>query len=97
MIRSELIGKIVESYSHLPRSVVEAALGAILNEIIDGLARGQRIEISGFGNCSSKVRDARMGRDPRNGIPVQVVPKRHLHFKASKRFLERLNRPSNPY
>lgn len=38
MIRSELIGNLVETHSHLPRPVVEAALNAILNEIMVGLA-----------------------------------------------------------
>ena len=96
MIRSELIGKLVETHSHLPRPVVQAALNAILNEIMDGLAQGQRVEVRGFGNFSSKVRAALMGRNPRTGEPVQVAHKRILHFRASKLLLEQLNTPATP-
>lgn len=91
MIRSELIGKLVETQAHLPRPVVEAALDAILNEIVDGLAQGHRVEVRGFGGFSSKVRDARIGRNPMTGEPVQVALKRHLHFKPSKLLLKQLN------
>ena len=91
MIRSELIAKLVETHPHLCRPVVADALDAMLGEIMDGLAQGQRVEVRGVGNFSSKVRKARMGRNPRNGEPVQVAPKRILHFKASKLLLEQMN------
>ena len=96
MTRSELIGKLVETHPHLPRPVVAAALDAILGEIVDGLAEGQRVEVRGFGNFSSKVRTARMGRNPRNGEPVRVAPKRILHFRASKLLLEQMNQSTTP-
>lgn len=96
MIRSELIGKLVETHPHLARPVVEAALDAILSEIINGLAQGQRVEVRGFGNFSSKVRGARMSRNPRNGAPVRVESKRLLHFKASKLLLEQMNQSTTP-
>ena len=96
MIRSELIGKLVETHPHLSRSVVEAALNAILNEITDSLAQGQRVELRKFGNFTCRVSEPRMGRDPRNGAPVRVESKRLLHFKASKLLLEQMNRPTTP-
>ena len=91
MIRSELIGKLVETYPHLPQVVVEAALDALLNEIIDRLAQGERVEIRGFGSFSTKVRDARIGQNPRTGQSVQVARRRILHFKASRLLLKQLN------
>lgn len=96
MIRSELIGKLVETHPHLSRPVMEAVLNAILNEIVDGLAQGQRVEVRGFGNFSSKVRGARMGRNPWNGAPVRVESKRLLHFRASKLLLEQMNHSTTP-
>ncbi|CAM3485330.1 HU family DNA-binding protein [Paracoccus nototheniae] len=96
MIRSELVGKLAQSHPHLPRPVVGAALNAILSKIMDSLAQGQRVEVRGFGNFSSKVRKARMGRDPRTGAPVAVASKRILHFRASKLLLEQLNHPTTP-
>ena len=88
MICLELIAKLVETHPQLCRPVVADALYAILGEITDGLARGQRVEVRGFGNFSSKVRGARIGRNPRNVAPVRVESKRLLHFKASKLLLD---------
>lgn len=96
MIRSELVEKLVETYPHLPRPIVAAALDTILNEIKDGLAQGQRVEIRGFGNFSGRIRKARMGRNPRNGDPVPVAEKWIPWFRASKLLLDRLNRPTTP-
>ena len=96
MIRSELIGKLVETHPHLARPVVEAVLNAILNEIVDGLAQGQRVEIRGFGSFFGRARQARTGRDPRTGEAVPVFAKRVPRFRASNLLLERLNRPTTP-
>jgi integration host factor subunit beta len=92
MLRSQLIERLVETHPHLPRSVVEAALNAILNEITDSLAKGSRIEIRGFG----RARQARTGRDPRTGEAVPVFAKRVPRFRASNLLLDRLNRPTTP-
>lgn len=96
MIRSELVGKLMETYPHLSRPVVEAALNSILNEITNRLAQGQRVEIRGFGSFASKIRDARMGRNPKTGEPVQVENKQVPRFRASKHLLEQLNGSKTP-
>ncbi|CAM3289925.1 HU family DNA-binding protein [Paracoccus nototheniae] len=91
MVRSELVRKVTAANPHLSPLAVEAAIDAILSEIMDVLARGSRVELRGFGSFASKDRDARMGRNPRNGASVPVVAKRIARFKASKRLQERLN------
>lgn len=96
MLRSQLIERLVETHPHLSRSMVEAVLDAVLNEITDSLAQGARIEVRGFGSFFGKTRQARIGRNPRTGEPVQVVAKRVPRFRASNLLLERLNRPTTP-
>lgn len=91
MVRSELVRKIAEAHPHLSPLDVEAVVKAILNAIIDRLADGHRVELRGFGSFVSKVRDARISQNPRNGTPVPVAAKQVPLFKASKRLLERLN------
>lgn len=91
MIRSQFVRKQDEKHSHLPFPVVEAAVDAILNEIIDHLAQGHRVEIRKFGNFTSKTRDARMGRNPRTGKPVLLERRRLMRFKAGNYLLGRLN------
>ncbi|MBC7164233.1 MAG: integration host factor subunit beta [Roseovarius sp.] len=91
MIRSELIQKIADENPHLHQRDVAKIVSTIFNEITDALARGNRVELRGFGAFSVKTRDARTGRNPRTGESVEVEEKRVPFFKTGKRLRDRLN------
>ena len=84
MIKSELVQKIADQYPELYQRDAENVVNAILDEIVDALARGDRVEIRGFGAFSVKRRDARIGRNPRTGEHVSVSEKVVPVFKAGK-------------
>ena len=63
----------------------------ILGEITAALARGDRVELRGFGAFSVKHRPARTGRNPRTGAHVSVDQKSVPFFKTGKEMRERLN------
>ena len=67
MIKSELVQRIAEHNPHLYQRDVENIVNAILDEIVAALARGDRVELRGFGAFSVKHRPARSGRNPRTG------------------------------
>jgi integration host factor subunit beta len=94
MIKSDLVAKIAAQNPHLYQRDVENIVNAILNEITAALARGDRVELRGFGAFSVKHRPARTGRNPRTGEPVSVEKKTVPFFKTGKEMRERLNRPS---
>jgi integration host factor subunit beta len=96
MIRSQLVTKLAEAHPHLPLPVVEAAVDTILNEIIDHLAKGRRVEIRRFGNFTTKIRNAQMGRNPKTGEPLQMERKQLMKFTAGKHLLGRLNGSQHP-
>lgn len=91
MIRSELIAKIAEENPHLFQRDVEKIVGTIFDEIIEAMARGDRVELRGFGAFSVKQRDARTGRNPRTGDSVEVDQKHVPFFKTGKLLRDRLN------
>lgn len=91
MIRSELIQKIADENPHLFRRDVERIVNTVLEEIIDAMARGDRVELRGFGAFSVKKRDARTGRNPRTGDSVEVDEKHVPFFKTGKLLRDRLN------
>ena len=91
MIRSELIQKIADENPHLYQRDVERIVNTIFNEITDAMARGNRVELRGFGAFSVKKRDARTGRNPRTGETVQVEEKYVPFFKTGKLLRDRLN------
>ena len=73
MTKSELIEMIARKQKHLPAKDVELAVKHLLDLMSDSLARGERIEIRGFGSFSLHYRPPRMGRNPKTGEPV-VLP-----------------------
>lgn len=91
MIRSELIQKISEENPHLFQRDVERIVNTVFDEIIDAMARGDRVELRGFGAFSVKKRDSRQGRNPRTGEAVSVDEKHVPFFKTGKLLRERLN------
>ena len=91
MIRSELVQKIADENPHLYQRDVERIVGTIVDEIIQAMADGNRVELRGFGAFSVKKRDARTGRNPRTGESVSVEQKHVPFFKTGKLLRDRLN------
>ena len=91
MIRSELIQKISEENPHLFRRDIERIVNTVFEEIIDAMARGDRVELRGLGAFSVTKRDARTGRNPRTGESVEVEEKHVPFFKTGKLLRDRLN------
>ncbi len=91
MIKSELVQRIAERNPHLYQRDVENVINAILDEIAEAIARGDRVELRGFGAFSVKRRNARVGRNPRTGTHVEVQEKSVPFFKTGKELRERLN------
>jgi integration host factor subunit beta len=69
----------------------EKVINIILGEIVAAMARGDRVELRGFGAFRVRYRAARNGRNPRNGAFIAVNQKKMPHFKPGKEMHERLN------
>ncbi len=91
MTKSELIAQLAQENPHLRQPDIEAIVATIFDEIIAALARGDRVELRGFGAFSAKQRDARTGRNPRTGAAVAVDGKAVPYFKPGKELRERVN------
>ncbi len=91
MTKSELIQRLAEANPHLYQRDVERIVTTIFDEITAALARGDRVELRGFGAFSVKQRGARVGRNPRTGEAVSVASKHIPYFKTGKQLREKLN------
>ena len=96
MIKSELIKRISSQNPHHYDRDIEKVVNAILNEMIEALRRGDRVELRGFGAFSAKLREAHQGRNPRTGVTVEVRKKAVPYFKTGKEMRARLNRETVP-
>ena len=70
---------------------VEAVVVTILDTMADALARGDRVELRGFGAFDTKPLLERAARNPKTGAAVTVRAKKRIAFKPGKGMQERLN------
>jgi len=96
MTKSDLIARLAARYPQLVAKDADFAVKTILDAMGEGLARGQRIEIRGFGSFGLNYRPPRVGRNPKSGEKVHVPEKHVPHFKAGKELRERVDRPASP-
>jgi len=92
MIKSELVQKLAEENPNLFHRDIERIVSIVFDEITAALARGDRVELRGFGAFSIKHRPARTGRNPRSGEAVHIEEKWAPFFKAGKEMRDRINR-----
>ena len=91
MTKSELIERLTQKQGHLQAKDVEFAVKALLEQMVQALATGDRVEIRGFGSFSLHFRPPRMGRNPKTGDAVPLSGKYVPHFKPGKDLRERVN------
>lgn len=93
MNKSDLIETIAKQHK-MPHQRVEDLINVLFEAMSGALARGERIEIRGFGSFVSKQYRARTGRNPRTGENIAVPSKRLPFFKVGKELRERVNKPT---
>ncbi len=96
MTKSELMIRLAEVYlannnTQLLGRDVEYSVKVLIDTMTRSLARGQRIEIRGFGSFDLNHRPARIGRNPKTGEKVEVPEKYVPHFKPGKELRERVD------
>jgi integration host factor subunit beta len=92
MIKSELIQRIAAQNPHLYQRDIEKIVNIVLDSIVDAMARGDRVELRDFGTFSVRVREGRVGRNPKTGEAITVGGKAFPYFRAGKEMGRRLNR-----
>ncbi|MDH3660396.1 MAG: integration host factor subunit beta [Alphaproteobacteria bacterium] len=91
MTKSDLIKRLADANPHLTQRDIEKIVSTLFDEVTEALARGDRVELRGFGAFSVREREARVGRNPRTGAEVSVPDKVVPYFKTGKELRERLN------
>ena len=91
MTKSDIIARLAERFPQLVAKDADFAVKMILDAMSEALAKGDRIEIRGFGSFSLNYRPPRVGRNPKSGDKVSVPEKWVPHFKAGKELRERVD------
>jgi integration host factor subunit beta len=90
MNKSELVVKLAQAEG-VSEATAEYAVSSVIGCIVDGLVRGDRVELRGFGNFRVKKYDAYTGHNPLTHEAIQVEPKRLPCFKPGKNLKTRVN------
>ena len=91
IVKSKLLKQISDNYPNFFRKDLEKFLNIFLNEIMNSLNRGERVEFRGFGTFSSHTQKSRISRNPRTGQKVHTPQKKTIHFKMAKELFTKLN------
>lgn len=83
--KSDLISNIVEK-TGLKNTEATKAVEAILESVIQAVAKGQEVRLVGFGSFTAAKREARQGRNPRTGETIQILASKMPKFKPGKEF-----------
>ena len=75
----------------LSRNESAELLEAVLRQVSDALARGESVKISSFGSFSVRHKEQRIGRNPKTGEEVPILPRKVLVFRPSQVLKSRIN------
>lgn len=91
MNKSDLIDAIYDGVSGLTKAKSEETLNVTLSVIIDAVAKGETLNLVGFGAFYAADRSARVAHNPRTGEKVKVRAAKTARFRASKKFKDAVN------
>lgn len=89
--KSGIVTRLTQKQVQLTEEDVEMAVNSILDNLIEGLVEGDRVEIRGFGSLSLHFRPPRVGRNPKTGEQVKVPAKYVPHFKPGNELKKRVD------
>ena len=74
----------VANRSGLTKKDSESVVNAIIDGITDSLAKGEKVQLTGFGTFEARSRKAREGRNPATGEALKIEASKAPAFKAGK-------------
>ncbi|GMA52524.1 transcriptional regulator [Alicyclobacillus contaminans] len=89
MNKSELIQAVCDK-TGLTKKDVSQAVDGVITAISEALARGEKVQLTGFGNFEIRERAARKGRNPQTGEVIDIAASRVPAFKPGKALREGL-------
>ncbi len=91
MKRSDVIRTLQVQYKNMRTDDAMAMLDAVTNEMIDAIAKDNRIEIRGFGTFQSRKRATKDGYNPSTGKMMHLDAGRTILFKPSRKLIKKMN------
>ncbi len=94
-VKSRILDQLANSYPNFLRRDLEKTLNLVLDEIIKAIAKGENVQIRGFGSFKSRQLKTRIGRNPKDGSRIEIPAKQSVQWKISKELFQSLNQDTN--
>ena len=89
MNKAELIAAVAAQTGDTKKGA-EASVNAFVDVITDALAKGDKVQLVGFGSFEVRKRAARKGRNPQTGKEIKIAAKKVVKFKAGKKLSDKV-------
>lgn len=76
----------------LSRNESAELVESVLEKVADALVQGEPVKISSFGSFAVRQKGERVGRNPKTGEEVPILPRKVLVFRASHVLKNRINK-----
>ena len=90
MTRADLAESVYEQVG-LSRNESSDLVEVVLDEIMNALIAGDNVKLSSFGSFSVREKGERIGRNPKTGVEVPILPRKVLVFRASHVLKDKIN------
>ncbi|MBR2744556.1 MAG: HU family DNA-binding protein [Clostridia bacterium] len=91
MNKSDLIAAVAAKTGETKKNA-EASINAVVDVVAETLAKGDKIQLVGFGSFEVRSRAARKGRNPQTGKEMKIAAKKAPVFKAGKALKDAVNK-----
>ncbi len=92
MNKQELLTKVAEA-TNLSKKAAAEVIDAFTGAVVEAVAKGESVQLIGFGTFTSRERGAREARNPRTGEKIKIAAAKAPVFKAGKSFKDAVNAP----
>lgn len=90
MNKMELVAKVADA-ANLSKKDAEVAVKAVTDAIACALAKGDKVQLVGFGTFEVRTRAARTGRNPQTGKEIKIAAAKVPAFKAGRALKDKIN------
>jgi DNA-binding protein HU-beta len=88
--KTQLIDAVSASAGHTKKGT-ETVIDALIVEVSNALAKGEKVDLRGFGNFVAREKKARQGRNPKTGETIEIAARKAVAFKPSKELASKVN------
>ena len=91
MKRSDLVRSVQVKFNRMREEDADRIIGALCEDVTSAIARGDRIEIRGFGRFMPRPRATKEAYNPRTGAPMHLAAGRTILFRPSNELTKKMN------